>query len=451
MEHHATVLRTASPTTAAPVSHRRGLVLIGVAIVLTGLNLRTAVNSVGPVLEEIEQGLGLSSGLAGLVTALPVLCFAVLGFIGPPLSARFRDAHVLAGALVAITGGLVLRSVADSFWLFVVGTVLAMTGGAIGNVLLPSLVKRYFPHRTGLLVGAYSTALSVGGTAASVSTQPIAAAVGADGWRWALGIWAVVSLVGVFAWLAVPATSGASRGAHAAVQMRTLVRSRTALALTAFFGMQAMQAYVIVGWSAQYLRDAGLSAATAGLLLGLNTLIGIPVSMIVPTLTVRPRLQWPMLLVFTGCYTAGWIGLWIAPTAAPWLWMSLLGLGLGTFAMVLTLIPLRARTAETTAALATVTQGCGYLLAAAGPLLVGVLRGATGGYTGMFVLALAGVVVLTVLGRVATRPRYVDDELDRSVSGWSPTGGRAGIVETAGAEAPVISQISPPGDGSPRG
>jgi cyanate permease len=131
--------------------------------------------------------------------------------------------------------------------------------------------------------------------------------------------------------------------------------------------------------------------------------------------------------------------------------MSLLGLGLGTFAMVLTLIPLRARTAETTAALATVTQGCGYLLAAAGPVLVGVLRGATGGYTGMFVLALAGVVVLTVLGRVVTRPRYVDDEMDRPVPEGSTAGARAGIVETAGAEAPVISQISPPGDGSPRG
>jgi CP family cyanate transporter-like MFS transporter len=345
----------------------------------------------------------------------------------------------------------VLRSVADSFWLFVVGTVLAMTGGAIGNVLLPSLVKRYFPHRTGLLVGAYSTALSVGGMAASVSTQPIAASIGADGWRWALGMWAVVSLVGVFAWLVVPATTGASRSAHAAVQMRALVRSRTALALTAFFGMQATQAYIIVGWSAQYLRDAGLSAATAGLLLGLNTLIGIPVSMIVPTLTVRPRFQWPMMLVFALCYTAGWIGLWIAPTAATWLWMGLLGLGVGTFSMVLTLIPLRARTAETTAALATVTQGCGYLLAAVGPLLVGVLRGATGGYTGMFVLALAGVAALTVLGRVVTRPRYVDDEMDRSVSGRSTAGGRAGIVEAAGAEAPVISQISPPGDGSPRG
>jgi CP family cyanate transporter-like MFS transporter len=447
MEDHAAVTHTATPQ---QTSHRRGLLLIGVAIVLTGLNLRTAVNSVGPVLEELERGLGLSSGLAGLVTSLPVLCFAALGFAGPPLSARFRDAHVLAGALLAMTAGLVLRAVAGSFWLFVIGTALAMTGGALGNVLLPSLVKRYFPHRTGLLVGAYSTALSIGGAAASVATQPIAAAAGEDGWRWALGVWAVVSLVGALVWLTVPAAAGGSRGAHVAVRMRALVHSRTAVALTVFFGIQATQAYVIIGWSAQYLRDAGLSAATAGLLLGVNTVVAIPLNAVVPTLTVRPRVQWPLLLGFMACYAVGWIGLWTAPLAAPWLWMVLLGLGLGTFAMVLTLIPLRARTAETTAALSTVSQGWGYLIAGAGPLLVGVLRGATGGYTGMFVLVLAGVVVLTALGRLVTRPRYVDDEVDRSVPGWSPAAQPADLVEAAGAEAPVIAPLRSDG-GSPRG
>jgi CP family cyanate transporter-like MFS transporter len=444
------VTRSTDLTVPAPTSHRRGLLLIGVAIVLTGLNLRTAVNSVGPILEEIEHGLDLSSGLAGLVTSLPVLCFAALGFAGPSLSARFRDAHVLAGALLTMTAGLLLRALAGSFWLFVVGTVLAMTGGALGNVLLPSLVKRYFPHRTGLMVGAYSTALSIGGTVTSIATQPIAAAAGVDGWRWALGIWAVASLVGALVWLTVPAGSGGPRGAHRAVRMRQLVHSRTAVALIVFFGLQSTQAYVIVGWSAQYLRDAGLSAATAGLLLGLNTLVGIPFSMVVPLVTVRPRVQWPMLLGFMACYTAGWIGLWAAPLSAPLLWMVLLGVGLGTFPMVLTLIPLRARSAETTAALSTVVQGWGYLIAGIGPFLVGVLRGLTGGYTGMFVLVLVGVAGLTVLGRLVTRPRYVDDEVDRSVPGWSGAAPEDDVVEVAGIEPPVLTHVRPDG-GSPRG
>ena len=125
-------------TSSAVPDHRRGLLLVGTAIVLTGLNLRTAVNSVGPVLQEIQNGLGISSGLTGLVTSLPVICFAVIGFSGPLLTARFRDGHVLAGALLAMAAGLVLRAVAGAFWLFVAGTVLAMVGGALGNVLLPA-------------------------------------------------------------------------------------------------------------------------------------------------------------------------------------------------------------------------------------------------------------------------------------------------------------------------
>jgi MFS transporter, CP family, cyanate transporter len=437
----------AAPAPAGGTTPRRGLLLIGVAIVLTGFNLRTAVNSIGPVLEEIQTGLGISSSMAGLVTTMPVLCFAAIGFAGPPLAARYRDGHVLAGALLAMAAGLVVRAVAGTFWLFLVGTVLAMVGGALGNVLLPGLVKRYFPHRTGLLVGAYGMAMAAGGAVASISAAPIAAALGPEGWRWALGWWAVPALLAALPWLAVPARPGASRGAHRAVRMRSLVHSPTAVLLSVFFGLQAMQAYVIIGWAPQYLRDEGLSAAAAGLLLGVNTIVVIPLNAVVPVLTVRPHLQRPLLAGFGVCYVAGWVGLLVAPVTVPWLWMTLLALGLGTFAMVLTLIGMRARTPETTSALATVTQGWGYLLSGAGPLLVGVLRGSTGGYTGMFVVVLAGVAGLMVTGWFVTRPRFVDDE----VPGWSGPEDRTGVIEVAGTEPPVAVPLRTPGAGSPRG
>jgi CP family cyanate transporter-like MFS transporter len=198
--------------------------------------------------------------------------------------------------------------------------------------------------------------------------------------------------------------------------MAPLRRSPTALVLAAFFGLQATQAYVVMGWSAQYLRDAGLSAATAGLLLGVNSVVVIPINAVVPSLTVRQRWQRPLLLGFMACYAVGWTGLWLAPTTLPWLWMSVLAVGMGTFSMVLALLGMRARTPETVAALSTVTQGWGYVLAGTGPLLVGVLRGVTGGYTGMFVLVAVATVGLTVTGWLATRDRFVDDE----VPGWSP-------------------------------
>ncbi|MGY1749361.1 MFS transporter [Modestobacter sp. SYSU DS0511] len=428
----------APPAPPGPASH--GAVLVGTAIVLTGFNLRTAVNSVGPVLEEVERGLGITSGLAGLITSMPLICFALIGFAGPPLAARFRDGHVLAAALLVMTAGLLGRVATDSVWVFLAGTVATMVGGALGNVLLPGLVKRWFPGRTGLLVGAYSTALAIGGAVASVSAAPIASAAGADGWRWALGIWAVFALIAALPWLFVPVRPGASRSTHTAVRLRTLTRSPLAWTMAAFFGLQSMQAYVIVGWTAQYLRDQGMSAAAAGSLVGLNALIVIPLNAVVPLGAVRQHLQRPMLLGFVACYLAGWTGLLLAPLTVPWLWVSLLGLGMGTFAMVLALFGLRGRTPESVAALSTVAQGWGYALAGVGPLLVGLFRGLTGGYTGMFVLAYTGVVLLGLTGWAVCRERYVDDELPGPTT---PSTRPAAEVEVAGTEPPIAV---PPAD-----
>jgi MFS transporter, CP family, cyanate transporter len=417
----ATTTSTPAPAPASTDPVRRGLLLIGVAIVLTGLNLRTAVNSVGPVLAEIRADLRFSSSGAGLVTAVPLLCFAAIGFAGPPLSARYRDSHVLAGALLAMTAGLLLRAVADSFVPFVAGTVLATVGGALGNVLLPGLVKRYFPQRTGLLVGAYTSALTLGGAVAAVTAAPIADAVGAGGWRWVLGGWAVLALLATLPWLAVRAAPGASRATHLAVRTSSLARSPLALTFAAFFGLQAVQAFVLVGWLPTYLRDAGLSASTAGLLLGFNQLMVIPVHAVVPSLAVRPRLQRPLLGVFLAAYVVGWAGLWLAPTTVPWLWMVILAVGLGTFAMALTLLGLRARTPQSTAALATAVQGWGYVLGGAGPLLVGVLLGLTGSFVPMFVVLAVALAGMLATGLLVTRERYVDDEI-RAPGAASPHG-----------------------------
>ncbi|WP_324278490.1 MFS transporter [Blastococcus brunescens] len=283
---------------------------------------------------------------------------------------------------------------------------------------------------------------------AAVASQPIADAAGSEGWRWGLVVWAAPALVAAGVWLTVPAAPDVSRQGHTAVRMRSLVHSPTAMAITTFFGVQSLQAYVVIGWSAQYLRDSGLSAATAGILLGLNSVVGLPLSAVIPSLTVRPRLQRPLLVVFIAAYVAGWTGLWTAPTAAPWLWMILIAVGMGTFSMVLTLIGLRARTPETVAALSTVSQSWGYVLAGTGPLLVGVLRGATGSYDGMFVIVLTGVAVLAVAGWIATRQVFVDDEVERSVPGWSPSGRCSEVLETAGVEVPASAHVSRTG-GSP--
>ena len=293
------------------------------------------------------------------------------------------------------------------------------------------------PVPAGLLVGAYSTALAVGGAVASVSTAPIAEAVGVDGWRWALGIWAVFAFLAALPWLLVPRHPGTGGGARRPVRLRALTRSRLAWVMAAFFGLQAVEAYVVVGWTAQCLRDEGMSASSAGVLVGVNALIVIPLNAVVPTAAVRQRLQRPMLVGFVCCYLAGWTGLLLSPLAVTWLWVSLLGVGMGTFSMVLTLIGLRGRTPESVAALSTVWQGWGYALAGAGPLLVGLLRGLTGGYTGMFVIAYVSTALLLVTGWLICRERYVDDEVPGLFGDRAPGDGDA-VVEVAGAEPAVV-------------
>jgi CP family cyanate transporter-like MFS transporter len=317
-----------------------------------------------------------------------------------------------------MTAGLLLRAVAGSFAVLVAGTVLALVAGALGNVLLPGLVKRYFPHRTGLLVGAYTSALTAGGAVAAVTAAPIAEAVGDGGWRWALGIWAALALVAALPWLAVRPQPGGGRAPHLRIRTSALVRSPLTWALTVFFALQSVQAYVLVGWLPSYLRDEGMSAAAAGLLLGINQLLVIPVHAVVPALTVRQRLQRPLLLACLAGYVVGWVGLWLAPGAAL-IWMGFLAVGLGIFAMVLALLGTRARTPQSTSALATAVQGWGYVLGGGGPLLVGVVLEATGSYVGMFVVVLVGVAGMLVSGWAATRDRYVDDEIggtDRTVT-----------------------------------
>jgi CP family cyanate transporter-like MFS transporter len=220
-------------------------------------------------------------------------------------------------------------------------------------------------------------------------------------------------------WLAVPAVPGASRATHSAVRTSALLRSPLAWTLAVFFALQSIQAYVIVGWVPSYLRDEGLSAAAAGLLLGLNQLLVIPVHAVVPALSVRQHLQRPLLYAFVGAYVVGWAGLWAAPGAAV-LWMAFLSVGLGAFAMVLALLGMRARTPQSTAALSTAVQGWGYIVGSAGPLLVGVVLGLTGSFVGLFVVGFVAAAGMLGTGWLVTRERYVDDEVRAPVAASPP-------------------------------
>lgn len=385
--------------------------LLLVAMLLAGVNLRTAATSVGPVLDELEAGIGLSGGAAGLLTSLPVLSFALLGSLTPRLARRLGERRVLCGALLLMTAGLLARVLVSAAVPFVLLSVAALAGGAMGNVLLPVLVKRHFPDRIGQLTAAYTTALAVGMTASAAITVPIASLRGGVDWRLGLGAWAVPAAFGAVLWLPLarrdrPLTA-AEHPPRPAVH-----RSRTAWALALFFGSQSMQAYISFGWFALYFREeAGSSPTEAGLLVAVIAAVAVPVSAVVPAVAARLPDQRPILAVLLACYVTAYTGMLVAPASAAWLWVVLAGIAGGTFPLALTMIGLRTRTAVATASLSAFAQGVGYVVAGGGPLLVGVLHGASGGWGWSFALLFADLGLMAAAGWYAGQPRYVEDDL----------------------------------------
>lgn len=384
--------------------------LVG-AIVLAAINLRTAVTSVGPLLDDLEHSIGLSSGLAGLLTTLPVICFAGLGWVTPRMANRLGAVRTLTAALALMTAGLILRVLVGDALLFLLFSVPALAGGAMGNVLLPAMVKRHFPTRVGPVTAVYTTALAVGTTVAAAAVVPIASIGGARSWRVGLGSWAALSALAVVVWLARRPSRDATVG-DAPAHAWLLRDSRTAWAMALFFGAQSMQAYIAFGWFANFFQEqAGFSSARAGLLVAFLSALSIPMSMAVPAVAARVRSQRSLVILFVACYVAAYVGMLAAPAAGAWAWALLAGVGGGAFPFALTLIGLRSRGPAVTGALSAFTQSIGYSIAAIGPLLVGVLHGATGGWNAPFVLMFADLVLLAGAGWVVAAPRFVDDEV----------------------------------------
>ncbi|WP_262283422.1 MFS transporter [Micromonospora sp. MA102] len=399
---------------APPATPARGGLLVLVGMLLVAVNLRAAVTSLGALLDEIRDGLGLSGATAGLVTTLPTIAFAGLGALTPWLVRRWPAARVLVVAMVALTVGQVLRVVTDSAAVFVLTSALALAGIAVANILLPMLVKQHFPHRTGLVTGAYTVALTVGTTVAAASAVPVAHAFGS--WRAGLGVWAGLAAVAVLPWVPLALRTRAARRtatpavAAAAPPRVRPARTRLGWAMAVYFGAQSLSGYAIMGWLAQLFRDAGYAPEAAGLLLAGVTALGVPVALAMPALAGRLPTLRPLVLSLTAFSTAAYVGLALAPHGLAPLWVLLLAFGQGAFPLILTTIGLRARTAEGTVALSAFAQSTGYVIAALGPLLVGILYEATGGWTAPIGFLLVALAVQTAAGMVIARPRHIEDE-----------------------------------------
>ncbi|MEV8125822.1 CynX/NimT family MFS transporter [Streptomyces sp. NPDC085944] len=416
-----------APATRAWTPWPTRLLIVG--IVLAALNLRPAITSLGALLEEVRDGLGMSGSVAGLLTSVPPLCFAVFGVTAPRLARRFGPGAVVCAGMVAITAGLLLRPYVGGTGGFLAATALALMGIAVSNVLMPVIVKRYFPDRVGSMTGLYSMALAFGTSVAAAATVPVTNALGGH-WQPGLAVWAVLPALAVVPWLpfvrnrkaptaAGPSTSEPRRESARPAEKPAdqpplrITRSRTAWALAVFFGLQATAAYITMGWMAQIFRDSGVSAGTAGLLLAVIMVMGVPLAFVIPRVASRLPHQGPIVLALGLCGLAGYAGLYFAPVGGAWAWALLLGVSNCAFPLALTMVGMRARTGAGVAQLSAFAQSTGYLISIPGPLLVGVLYQHSGGWGLPIALMSALMVPQIVVGVLAGRDRTVEDEAAR--------------------------------------
>ena len=401
-------------TDATDASRRRvaAPALVVVAIVALAFNLRPAAVSVGPVLDDLRTDLGLSGAEAGLLTTLPVLAFAVFGALAPRLARTLGPHRLVLLALLCVVAGLGGRSRVEHESTFLLLSLLALAGMATGNVVLPSLVKLHFPDRIGLLTSVYTTSLAIGLTCALTLTVPVGGATG-GGWRDGLLAWALVAAVAVLPWLGLLRADHRDPDTAPTRAIGVLEVGRTSLGrrMALFFGLQSLQAYAVYGWFGVVYRDAGFSPTTAGVLLGVIGGLSVPLSLLIPWLVGRTRDQRPLMVALMACYPLGYGGLAVAPVAGAWLWAALVGTAMCVFPLILTLIGLRARTPDGTAALSGFTQAVGYLLAAVGPFGMGVLHDVSGGWTVPLLVLLALAVPQLLVGLSVSRPEHVEDQL----------------------------------------
>ncbi|MGJ0390455.1 MFS transporter [Microbacterium sp. CGR1] len=431
---------------AQPLWRGRALALIG--IVLVAFSLRSAVASLSPVIDHIAEEFTVSSVVVGLIGAAPPVCFAVFGLLTPLFERRFGLERVAVVAIALIAAGLLLRSLAVDSTSLLAATAVVFAGVGSGNVLLPPLVKKYFPDRLGLMMTVYSTTMAV-----STFVPPLVAVPIADtaGWRVSLGLWGVFAAIALVPWVAMlvahrtdavttgrslaeQSSSEATTGEFDAASMATgpiattpanprvfgrLWRLPLAWSIALVFGASSTMAYVSFSWLPTIMIDVGgVSPSNAGLLLSLFGLMGLPCSLLVPILIVRFQATRPVFFVAIAAGLVGLAGILFLPTVALPLWVALFGLAPALFPLALVLLSIRARTPESAVALSGFVQSIGYAVAAVFPLLIGLLHDATDSWLIPLWLLVGVLIAVIPAGWIAGRRRTIEEDWERRHGRW---------------------------------
>lgn len=412
-----------SSTVARSVTPR---VVALAAILLTALNLRTAVVALAPLAPRVLDDLGAGSSLIGVLGMIPTAAFAVTAFALPALSARLSTPQLLSAAMLLTAAGQVWRVLGPSTFNLVAGTVLTLLAIGVANAALPVALREYFPDKLGPMSTVFMVTGQLGQAVSPVLAVPIADAAdaaGLPGWQVSLASWSLLALVAAVAWLplltgrtpASAATDPEKRGQRVPVW-----RTRRGVGLAMMFGFTSFVSFTVMGFLPQIFVEAGADEQFAATMLSWWSVIGLGLNFIGPWLMTRSSRPYPIIVAALVSFIVGNFMIAVDPMSAPWLWVTLSGVGPLSFPMAVVLINLRSRTLAGATGLSSFGQGVGYTVASAGPFLTGVLREATGGWLAPALMLTASSLAVMVGAYLATRPGFVEDEL-------SGPGGQAGL------------------------
>lgn len=409
-------------------SKKSALVMLIIGICFIGANLRAPLTSIGPLIRLILDDLHISDALAGMITTLPLFAFALFSPLAPKLARRFGTELVLFCSTVTLTIGILLRSTAGGVGLFV-GTAIIGLSISAGNVLTPSLIKREFPEKIGVMTGVYSVSMNIFGALASGISIPLAVGLGLE-WAGALRLWAILSLISIFIWIsqlkqqkkrisvgdetANPCMPGGENSRRHSAQSSTskkviVWKSALAWQVTIYAGLQTMVFFCMVAWMPYILIQRGMSQGSSGWMLSLMQLALIPMTFAASVLGVHTASQRLLVTIGSGCVIVGLLGLlFFGGSFLTFLWIILLGIGGGfTFSLSILFFSLRTNNADEAARLSGMAQSIGGLLAAFGPILLGYLHEAARNWTMPLIVLIVFAVICFIAGLGAARNSFI--------------------------------------------
>ncbi|SCT00466.1 CynX/NimT family MFS transporter [Staphylococcus caeli] len=389
--------------------------IVVIAIIFIASTLRAPLTSVGPVIDEIKENLSIGNGVAGILTTIPLLIFAIVSPFVSRVTRRFTMSYTIFYAMLLLILALLIRVVGD-FNLFIVGTILLGIAIAFGNVVLPSYVKWYFPMQIGLMTGIYSATMNFTAGLGGGMSYPLSK-ITTFGFKLSLSFWMTFAVIALCLWIiCVKNRATLEKTTIKGVKVETsskfnIVHSKLAWMVALTMGFQSMIFYSMVAWVPSILVDRGLNHDMAGYLLMLNQFAQVPMTFIFPIIASKLKRQRMLIVIITILFLAGF-GLFFSQSL-PMLIIGIIivGLAMGAcFSLCMTLFSIRARTSDGSIALSGFGQAIGYFIAALGPFLIGLLHDVTNSWNTAILAMILMSCCVFIFGYTASDARYVEDE-----------------------------------------